>query len=1405
MLTSIFLLLFQGISGGIAGYITNKYAVNMLFKEYTPLKLGGVIKKKKEQFIEEISELVERDIINAQTLNNAISNKNLNVYIEQIAGTFFEKGINNSFANTKLCEITDFSNSIVKNQEFIRENLNKVLPKLLDNIFMNINLDDILTQNQISKIVECSYEIFVEEFEKDNILNDIIPGLYKESSNITLSNIFSDEVQKKFTRNLTKRVMDIIEEDILADEEGCKIYFDKILSAINIDLTLVKLQGLIGDYEINRFITTSEEEDFTVELFKKINEFINTEKGKEVINNIIDEIFLIGKDIDFTIYEILPPEMEKSLTEFIETIVPKVMPYISEWISSNKSSFDEMIESAIDESIEGIDGNIKKIIISKVRNALMGDISSQNDIVTKIIDYLNDSFDNESYSKLADSIINYLKNEKIKDIVELIEKQNIFNSTKLMEFIIKQFDTQGKKLLGIIIKSQFSKKIHKVVKFDLVKLFNTKLKPILYNNIFKNKDKLSQKINSLVEEFMISKGTEIFNKNLSELLTDNEVSNFSNTVVKSVGKLFSENSSTYKAKIQQFICSKVKNINLLSTLNSYKVDISEFIVDNAIEVHKEIVDKYMDYEVKDLVSTYFDKKQLTDLLVNKGYPMLINNLPNLLDGNIKKTVSNNLEKYDEDEICNIVQDFMGDQLKPLSVFGGVLGVIVGLLYAIAYPGSVGAYGFPSSISSMVISCVIMAGIGYITNVIALWMIFHPYKENKIMAKVPFLKKFALGYIPAHKNEFAVSMAKLIDEELLNKQEINKVFNLQRNNMKSLLTSLVTNNTYQVLVKLVRDKKRNLATYIYEKILKYCNDDSYLSKRISKVIANTKLNKFIKKEHILNIAPELLGKLKNIKSSLVKIAESKLDSNHKFNDILPETVYMNINDYMKNQMNMLIEEHVHKIKDVDFVSKVINDYSKDYDIQIRKSCKEVFEEKSLNNIKNNMEIKAEKYIFEDLKIHISKNIEQFLCSELDEDNSIGSIFNGKVKEIIDDNIYYLTNIITNKFINYLQANRYDLTLNVQQTIKDQLNFFEKIAYSTFGGDDIADRVVSIILDKKLPIMIEDESYKIVDMAKLALNDSIYPIKTSTLKLKADEINTSMLFDNIFEKLNDSVNARMHIRNSINLISDSLMSTPIIEYLKLCNLHNLDLVYKKVYNEVTIIKEDIHNSIINNIDQLSILTGEFLNEKLIIPVLNSNNSKIFQGIESNDIEYSVENILKLISSSQESKKYLTIFLERFYDNIISKLQIEQIASSDILSNDIEKVNNWIFENKLFNENNIKLLEEIIQNASDNNLDFMTDDTKYYLTDKTILTGLLSISDYIVPILQEIDLKNITNKQIDLLNPREIDILFNSFAGEFFNKLRIYGVFGFVFGINSALSIVLWVMDWNYSNSSPKKDLI
>ena len=54
------------ILGGFTGYITNNVAIKMLFKKY--FGFGGVIEKEYEEFMENISKLIEKDLINDETL-----------------------------------------------------------------------------------------------------------------------------------------------------------------------------------------------------------------------------------------------------------------------------------------------------------------------------------------------------------------------------------------------------------------------------------------------------------------------------------------------------------------------------------------------------------------------------------------------------------------------------------------------------------------------------------------------------------------------------------------------------------------------------------------------------------------------------------------------------------------------------------------------------------------------------------------------------------------------------------------------------------------------------------------------------------------------------------------------------------------------------------------------------------------------------------------------------------------------------------------------------------------------------------------------------------------------------------------------------------------------------------------
>lgn len=71
MLLDIPAILAAASTGAVTGYLTNNLALKMIFKKYGPF--GGVVIKTRDEFIKSISQLVERDIINHDTLKEEFS------------------------------------------------------------------------------------------------------------------------------------------------------------------------------------------------------------------------------------------------------------------------------------------------------------------------------------------------------------------------------------------------------------------------------------------------------------------------------------------------------------------------------------------------------------------------------------------------------------------------------------------------------------------------------------------------------------------------------------------------------------------------------------------------------------------------------------------------------------------------------------------------------------------------------------------------------------------------------------------------------------------------------------------------------------------------------------------------------------------------------------------------------------------------------------------------------------------------------------------------------------------------------------------------------------------------------------------------------------------------------------
>ncbi|WP_455804947.1 DUF445 family protein, partial [Clostridium butyricum] len=487
-LSNLILLLLQGGAGAVSGYVTNKYAVNMLFKEYTPFKIfdkvllpakfGGVIKNRKEQFIEEISELVERDIINSDTILANFNNENFEKVLNEIVKEFFNEELKKLINNMEFRDIHNYE-SIIDNILCCFTETLKVNSNLVDKVINEIDFNDDITFKVTTNICEKFIREIEEEVAKTNFTSDCIKELYGKISEENISEILCyenlDLVEKNITVNIEKSI-----NNLFSNDEIILNILNNLHDKIDTKSIMIELQKNLYNKTLSDYITEEELDNICDKLFDVFMTYLNSDNGKSNFKEVSSFALNIIKDMDYTIYDILPEDSSKKLTEFINNSIHKMMPYFSEWINKNKDEFDVIIENSIDEAIGSLDPGIKKMIISKVRALFLDNVSAKNQIVEKITNYIeNYNIDENSIDEICDTILNYLRNTKISEIVESLQKTNIIENSQienLFGFLKEQCNIHGRSIIYNLLNMQMSKTFKVLLKRDLDEIFECNIK-----------------------------------------------------------------------------------------------------------------------------------------------------------------------------------------------------------------------------------------------------------------------------------------------------------------------------------------------------------------------------------------------------------------------------------------------------------------------------------------------------------------------------------------------------------------------------------------------------------------------------------------------------------------------------------------------------------------------------------------------------------------------------------------------------------------------------------------------------------------------------------------------------------------------------------------------------------------
>ncbi|MCC3869469.1 DUF445 family protein [Terrisporobacter mayombei] len=1397
-------LLLQAFSSGVAGYITNKYAVNMIFKEYTPLKIGGVVKKNKEKFIEEISDLVERDIINSETLRDKVLGENFKLAMQDVGEDFFKESLCEVFENKKIEEIPSWNETLISGEEFLRDSLKEVLPRLITNIGENIKLEKLLSEKQRSHIVNCAYKEIIINIGYNDELKHLLSDLYEEQGEIYLSQLISKDSGEKVTRIISCEIMNSI-DGLLDNKKETKLLVDKSLSLIDIKTLLKDLQKTIGTKTIDDILSEEEFEKLSLIVYEKLDELTKSEEGQEKLEDIVEEVFALAKDIDLTVFEILPIHFGRISSEYVADLIKKAIPYLSSWIGENKTKIENVIDESILESIDDIDDELRKSMISKVKDSMLLDFASKNQIVDKIVSFLEEyKISEEDSYKLYSKIIKFLEETKIKDLVVLLEENNLINEERVINIILEKWDTEGKELSKLFLKRQTSKNLNKLVDQDLNKLFNKNIKPKLYDLIMNNKAKIISYLDKTIFNLVHDKIEVLLNSKIKNLFNKDKVDGLSSLLSNKIVNILNKNHINYKKIINKEISDYIKNIKIQDLLSENEEKIINSITEKTVDFTKKEANKYKSYEVKDLLNKINSKEDLPEEISNKLYENIKDNLPTIVDKRVKKLIYDNLIKLDEEEICNIAQSFMGKQLKPLSMFGAFLGTIVGLIFGITMTNINGAYGFYNNVTNTLMACFLMGVVGIMTNVVALWMIFCPYEKNKFVSKIPLFRVFSIGYIPSHKNSFASGMAYFIDNELLSGNRVVDSFESQKNNFKNYIISNIKDSNYMAMLDFVRNRKHSLAKKTYGTILKLLKkNNNKMCNSIGNRLLDIECGRFVSIDFISNKANDLIEIISQKEDKIIEYLEEKLKTNKSLQEVLPEELITTVNNKIEEQVNDYINKNLENSYVEDVIKNIIFTNEKAYNYMMDKSIKDIISEKSLLSIQNS--VKTDKFInitLLSLKEQLNNYLQDYLATEFTEEKKFDELFDGKVKEKLDNNIYNLTDMASEKLISYIKINDELISSTVIKIVRKNLNFFVKMAYDFADGDGLVKDVVNIVINNKIEKLILEDKDKLSIILNDYLGKEIYPSKVKDLGLKSTEINTSLLLDRLVFAMKQNEDFKNNMHSASDLVINNICEIKAKNISKIVGVNNLQETYDKYKEVINMASNKIIYNLNSNKEVADEFVRELIEEKVLKHFYSINLVEISWELNKDDLAYVVDNLLERINSSEVVNYHVLQICRSTYVSSIRNSKLSSVIDKDILESDMHDNLNLIIENKDLNHKNRVVVESIIDRLLDDKLNSITEEFKLYIINNIIDAGFNTIEKNIIPMLKSLDLQSITLEEVDKMHPKEIHELFKSFAGDFFIKLYIYGGFGLIFGINVYLSIVLFIIDIIYTKKIDSK---
>ena len=820
-------------TGAVTGYLTNNLALKMIFKEYGPL--GGVVIKTKDEFIDSISALVERDLINHHTLEEEFSRPEFKENFGRSLSDFLNIYLDQRSSSNILSDIPGWQ----ENYEFLAALLADSSVNLLQQGTAELEsekLEKIIPETELEDLVQQLYLQTLNEAEKKESLEKISSGIYQELKEKRLDQLLSSEVQLEL-KNFIKEVVSFFDQNYQNLDQKNKTEFkEKIKELFRLESLADNLLREIKEIRICDLFKTEEE----------MEELKQNQVLQQTLSELLLNVKIEAANSDLKIEDLLSEKLEKDLLTDLSALISSSEADILEFIEAESEDLNSLIFEAVEAEIEASTG-FKAMSRQGIYSKYKENLEEYGLPVKHLKSSLSEKLASES-QQLAEMLLAKIKDIKLKQLLAEIDFKEQAGE---LENIIWDFyqKSREKKLIDLFSKEAFQQQL---IEDKIIELLLSLIK-----NLGRTEESLDL---------------------LFDYLTQFEVQDLF-TEQKLIEKI-RENSEQIYQKLGQsdFITAEVShylNNEFFALLNS-ELDQNQYkFKEGAKSYFKDLENNFSDRELKELYQLLKGEEtvvKLTDSITSFFY----NNLPELIEGRVAQAAAANLHQLSDQEVQQAIEDFMGQELKPITYLGALLGAAAGLIFSFSGAEAAIFNSAPLWLNYLS-SAVLYGGVGWLTNVLAIWMIFHPYQEKRISGiKLPFTP----GVVAKNRARFADSMGKFVEKELLKADSAAEIIEKNRRQIKAAIVEYFEENDYQQFFKLLKDNSDFLAAELLAKIneliLKVELDDL---KKVIKPL-NQNLNLYLdKKISTLNFTEMIRDYLKNNNTEAAGLQEqliAKLD-------------------------------------------------------------------------------------------------------------------------------------------------------------------------------------------------------------------------------------------------------------------------------------------------------------------------------------------------------------------------------------------------------------------------------------------------------------------------------------------------------------------------------------------------